>query len=66
MRDAENARVAARNIRRSAMQAVRSIKSSLSKDEVTRLEKEVQSSTDESIESIDNAISAKLKAIEAP
>jgi ribosome recycling factor len=64
VKEAEGARVAARHVRRTAMDAVKKIKSEISADEFKRLDKEVQTMTDKSVEAIDNALAAKVKTID--
>lgn len=45
------------------MDAVKKVKSDMSKDAVKRLEKDVQSLTDETVKSIDDALGQKVKTI---
>lgn len=66
MKEAEGARVAARHVRRGAMDRVRKVKADIPSDEFKRLEKEVQSITDAAIRDIDSTISEKVKAIDKP
>jgi len=62
---AEKARIAARNVRRDGMDALKQDekKGEISQDEHKRLETEVQKMTDESIGEIDAAMAAKEKEI---
>jgi ribosome recycling factor len=62
---AEKARIAARNVRRDAMDALKTDekKKEISEDEHKRLETEVQKITDETIKEIDTAAAAKEKEI---
>jgi ribosome recycling factor len=62
---AEKARIAARNVRRDAMDALKTDekKKEISEDEHKRLDAEVQKMTDETIKEIDAAASAKEKEI---
>jgi ribosome recycling factor len=62
---AEKARIAARNVRRDAMDALKTDekKKEISEDEHKRLETEVQKITDETIKEIDAAAAAKEKEI---
>jgi ribosome recycling factor len=62
---AEKARIAARNVRRDGMEALKTDekKHEISQDEQKRLEAEVQKMTDETIKEIDAAMSAKEKEI---
>ena len=62
---AEKARIAARNVRRDGMDALKQDekKHEISEDERKRLETEVQKMTDETIKEIDAAASAKEKEI---
>lgn len=66
MKEAEAARVSARHVRKSAMDSVKKVKSSIPADEFKRLEKEVQAITDSAVRTIDEVISDKVKAIEKP
>lgn len=66
MKEAENARVAARHVRRSAMDAIKRVKGEIPSDEFKRLEKDVQGITDEAVSTIDTAIALKLKVIDRP
>jgi ribosome recycling factor len=58
---AESARVAVRNVRRDAMDAIK--KEKLSEDETKSKNEKVQKLTDESIKKIDDALSGKEKEI---
>jgi ribosome recycling factor len=62
---AEKARIAARNVRRDGMEALKADekKHEISQDEHKRLEVEVQKMTDETIKEIDSAMAAKEKEI---
>jgi ribosome recycling factor len=62
---AEKARIAARNVRRDAMDALKTDekKKEISEDELKRLEAEVQKITDETIKELDSAAAAKEKEI---
>jgi ribosome recycling factor len=62
---AEKARIAARNVRRDGMEALKTDekKHEISEDERKRLETEVQKLTDETIKEIDAAMAAKEKEI---
>ena len=62
---AEKARIAARNVRRDGMDALKQDekKGEISQDEHKRLETEVQKLTDDTIAEIDAAASAKEKEI---
>jgi ribosome recycling factor len=62
---AEKARIAARNVRRDAMDALKTDekKKEISEDELKRLEAEVQKMTDETIKELDAAAAAKEKEI---
>jgi ribosome recycling factor len=62
---AEKARIAARNVRRDGMEALKTDekKHEISQDEHKRLETEVQKLTDETIKEIDAAAAAKEKEI---
>ena len=62
---AEKARIAARNVRRDGMDALKQDekKHEISEDERKRLETEVQKLTDETIKEIDSAMAAKEKEI---
>jgi ribosome recycling factor len=62
---AEKARIAVRNVRRDAMEALKTDekKHEISQDEQKRLETEVQKMTDEQIKEIDSAMAAKEKEI---
>ncbi|MDB5720074.1 MAG: ribosome recycling factor [Alphaproteobacteria bacterium] len=62
---AEKARIAARNVRRDGMEALKTDekKHEISQDEHKRLEAEVQKVTDETIKEIDTAAHAKEKEI---
>lgn len=62
---AEKARIAARNVRRDGMEALKTDekKHEISQDEQKRLEAEVQKMTDETIKDIDSAMAAKEKEI---
>jgi ribosome recycling factor len=62
---AEKARIAARNVRRDGMEALKTDekKHEISQDEQKRLEAEVQKMTDETIKEIDAAMAAKEKEI---
>jgi ribosome recycling factor len=62
---AEKARIAARNVRRDGMEALKTDekKHEISQDEHKRLEQEVQKLTDETIKDIDAAAAAKEKEI---
>jgi ribosome recycling factor len=55
--------VAARQIRRSAMDTIKKRKSDLSADDFKRLEKEIQKLTDEGIGRIDKAADEKVHGI---
>ncbi len=62
---AEKARIAARNVRRDAMDALKTDekKKEISEDEHKKLDTEVQKITDETIKDIDAAAAAKEKEI---
>src|SRR5919107_1605963 len=62
---AEKARIAARNVRRDGMEALKTDekKHEISQDEHKRLSVEVQKMTDETIKEIDSAMAAKEKEI---
>jgi ribosome recycling factor len=64
VKEAESARIAARHVRKSAMDAIKTRKADLPLDEFKRLEKEVQAMTDASVDSIDKAVAAKVKSID--
>ena len=65
---AEKARVAARNVRRDGMDALKTDekKHEISEDEHKRLEQEVQKLTDDTIKEIDQVVAAKEKEILQP
>jgi ribosome recycling factor len=62
---AEKAKIAARNVRRDGMEALKAAekKGKISQDEQKRLEGEVQKITDKAVADIDAAVSAKEKEI---
>ncbi|MGX7198480.1 ribosome recycling factor [Enterococcus nangangensis] len=62
---AENAKIAVRNIRRDAMDEIKSQKNSnqLTEDDQRDLEKEIQNVTDQSIKNIDNLTAEKEKEL---
>jgi ribosome recycling factor len=66
MKEAEAARVSARHVRRSAMDAVKKVKADLPAEEFKRLEKEVQAVTDDAVKAIDKSILDKVNAIDKP
>lgn len=62
--EAENARIAVRNIRRNAMETSKKLKKDgVPEDEVTRLEEEIQKITDQHIDRIDKIFDLKDKDI---
>jgi ribosome recycling factor len=63
LKEAEGARVAARQIRRSAMDTIKKRKSDMSTDDFKRLEKDIQKLTDEGIGRIDKAADEKARGI---
>lgn len=56
---AEDARVAVRNVRRSAKDDLEALKSEVGEDEITRAEKELESVTKQFIEQVDEALKRK-------
>lgn len=66
MKEAEGARVAARQVRKGAMDRVKKVKADIPSDEFKRLEKEVQALTDGAIKEIDGSIAEKVKVIDTP
>jgi ribosome recycling factor len=64
-RYAESAKVAVRNVRRDGMESLKAMEKDgdIGEDEHKRLSAEVQTSTDDQIESIDTALSAKEEEI---
>lgn len=59
----ENAKVAVRNIRRDANDAVKKLSKEISEDETKQLEEQIQKLTDKYIAEVDKAIEAKSKEI---
>ena len=59
----EATRVSLRNHRRDAMQAFKRLTSELTEDDKRRLEKDAQKIIDESLQSVEHAISAKEREI---
>lgn len=65
IKEAEHARIAARHVRRDAMDAIKLLKDDLPSDEVKRLEKNVQQLTNRHVGNIDQILNSKVKAIES-
>ena len=61
--EAENAKVAIRNIRRDGNEAFKKLKKDISEDEMAQLEDELQKETDRFIKEMDKLIEAKSKEI---
>lgn len=62
-KEAENARIAVRNIRKDAMKIVKASKGLILDDDINRLGQAVQKSTNDFIATIDQRVKAKLTSI---
>lgn len=66
LKGAEAAKVATRMVRRKAMEEIKGLKEDLSKDDVRRLENNVQTMTDQWIDRITIAQNEKVDAVSDP
>lgn len=62
--EAEKAKIAARHVRRDAMNDVKKVKDEVSKAEIKRIEKDVQNLADRFIATIDKLAQSKIEAIQ--
>lgn len=64
LKEAENARIATRHVRRKAMDEIKGMKDEVAADEIKRMEKSVKAMTDRYVGMIDELLSKKVKAID--
>lgn len=66
MKEGEGARIAARKVRKTAMDAIKAVKADVPSDEFKRMEKDVQGMTDGAIKEIDGVVDDKVRDIDSP